>query len=77
MFKIAKFSRGDLIIDKTLDRHGLIVETSRTTIKVKWIKKSDSFYQSNSVSFRTEYVRKQILNGSFVHREKTDNSEEG
>lgn len=78
MFKVSIFRRGDLIIDKVLNRHGIITEVKTTTLQIKWIKKPGQIFRAGAVeSFRTQYIRNKILKGEIVHQEKKDNTEEG
>lgn len=77
MFRVSHFSKGDLIVDKVLNRHGLIVAHEGSIVKIKWIQKPDSMFSGGEESFQSQYVRNKIVKGDFVHQEKKDKTEEG
>jgi len=75
--KIVIFKRGDLIIDKTRNLHGLIVKVERSTVTVKWANhKNNSRLGQREILLPTEYLRKQIMKGAYAHQEKNDKAPE-
>lgn len=65
------FARGDLIIDKKLKSHGLIVKTEAKTITIKWFKSLDlkKTVGLGETMLTKEFIRKQIMKGEFIHQE--------
>ena len=72
------FNRGDLIIEKTLNSHGLIVKTDLKSITIKWFKtsKMKRIVGLNEVVHLKTFVRKQIMMGNFIHQERKEKNEE-
>lgn len=66
----ATFSRGDYIIDVKQDVHGIIVESNHLTIKIKWMKRPDQPFVKSEGILTKLYVRKKIIGGYYIHKEK-------
>lgn len=71
------FSKGDLIIDKKLNRQGIVLKAGAGVIEVKWFDKQIQTFALNKEPemLTTAYVRSKIISGDFIFQEKTHSQE--